>query len=173
MVSENHPLNGIFKYYFHDPNSNDWSTKSYLHLTDIKTIEDYWAMELLLKENMFKGMFFLMRNNICPTWESKDNFGGSSICFKIKDAETNKYWHQFCARLLTENLLTVKYKDDWSMINGLSISPKKDTCIIKIWIAPDNNSLKLRNEQLETDDIKTILNIPNDYNGDIVIKPNI
>jgi hypothetical protein len=69
------------------------------------------------------------------------------------------YWNYFNSLLLSENLLKEKYVKKWNILNGISISPKKNFCIIKIWAS-----------ELFEENIRNIIKIPNKYTGDIIIK---
>jgi|TARA_B110000211_G_C13949565_1_gene495509 hypothetical protein len=153
-------LNSSFKLYFHDPNSYDWNIGSYIKLCKIKTIEDYWLIENKLHEKIHLGMFFIMRDNIFPLWDNDDNINGCSFSFKILKIESKDYWNSICISLLSETLL--KNQNNWNNINGISISPKKNFCIIKIW---------LKNKELYNNkNVNEYFNIPNNYKGEIVFK---
>ena len=58
--------------------------------------------------------------------------------------------------------------DIWTMdnnINGISISPKKNFCIIKIW---------LKNKDIfNNENVKEYFNIPDEYTGDLIFKNHI
>ena len=47
--------------------------------------------------------------------------------------------------------------DDMACINGLSISPKREFCVVKVWV----NSLKVESKQLR---------LPSGYTDDIMFK---
>jgi hypothetical protein len=169
MSCNKYPLNTTFKYYFHDPNSKDWGSSSYIEISTIKNIQDFWMVDSLLKTNIQKGMFFIMRKNIFPLWDSKENIGGTFICLKIHNSEAYAYWNKVCSRVLTENMLQADYQDKWNMINGVSISPKKDSCIIKFWLGPVEPII---GEDITGENIHKIFELPDDYTGDIMIKKN-
>jgi hypothetical protein len=62
--------------------------------------------------------------------------------------------------LMGELILTEKYKLQWSDVNGVSFSPKKNFCIVKIWM------------KCKSLDEKNMFNIPKSYKGDIIYKEN-
>ena len=152
-----HILNNKFTLYFHDPLSYNWTIKSYINITDIINIEDYWKINNLLEKYLHLGMFFLMRDKISPLWNETNN--NYSISMKVLKNESLWYWNYLNSLLLSENFLNTENKNDWNTLNGISISPKKNFCIIKIWLT-----------KILDEDIRKVYKIPGKYNGDIVIK---
>ena len=155
-------LNSNYKLYFHDPNSYNWKQDSYLSLCQIAFIEEFWAINSLIESKINLGMFFLMKENIFPLWDSKDNINGGSFSFKILKTEVVNYWNQICSLLLSENFIKKDNNLIINYLNGISISPKKNFCIIKIWLK-ENNILNENN-------ILDYFNVPDKYNGDIIFK---
>lgn len=152
-----HKLNNRFRLFFHDPLSYNWTIQSYITITDISTIDKYWETTTLLNEYLHLGMFFLMRENISPLWNETDN--NYSFSIKVAKNEALWYWNYFNSHLLSENFLNSDFKDSWNTINGISISPKKNFCIIKIWLS-----------DILEDNVKKVYKIPSKYIGDILIK---
>ena len=107
-------------------------------------------------------MFFLMRNEIFPLWDSEENKDGSSFSFKILKNDFKKYWNNLSIMVLSETFLKEEHIDKWDNINGLSISPKKNFCIIKIW-------LKTK-DLFNNDNINKYFNMPKEYIGDVIFK---
>jgi len=144
-----HFLNDSWSFYFHDPDDNDWSRKSFHRLTDVITIEDYWTLEHHVSSYLHQGMFFLMRESVFPLWEEKENRNGGYFSLKILKSKVVPAWEELCAYLLTEKLS--KNQELMQHINGISISPKKSFCIVKIWIGSpalsNVASLDLRNQE--------------------------
>ena len=89
-----------------------------------------------------------MKEKINPIWEDKNNRKGGCWSFKIYKKNINKTWIDTTIHLLANSL--TKSKDNSSMITGISISPKKSFCIIKIWNNNSkNNSKLLLNDKIE------------------------
>jgi len=161
-TSSNHLyLNDTWSFYFHDPHNDDWRTNSYEKLCDITTAQEYWVLHSLIDENISKGMFFLMREHVFPCWDDESNIKGGCLSIKVLKNELQEFWKSLCISMLTENLLIDSKKGLWNMVNGLSTSPKKHFCIVKIWVA-DNNLCN-----------KEFFNIPLNYYGDIIYKSNL
>jgi hypothetical protein len=89
-------------------------------------------IDYLESNHLQNGMFFIMRDDIFPTWEYPDNREGCSISFKVPASNLKENWDILIKRVLTEDIL--KEKDKYNLINGLSISPKKEFNIIKLWL---------------------------------------
>lgn len=128
-----HGLNDTWTLWAHLPHDTDWSIESYKRILDISNIEQIFELEKELPEVMIKNcMVFCMRKNILPTWEDSSNRNGGSFSFKINNNDVYNVWNQIILTLLTEMLL----KDEVLShnINGITISPKKHFCILKIWM---------------------------------------
>jgi translation initiation factor 4E len=121
--------------YYHDPENDDWSINSYQRIAELQTLEEFWSLyERLPKTSFHLGMFFLMRNNILPTWEDQANINGGCWSYKISVSDVYPVWEILSARVVCESITTVTDPD---IITGISISPKKGFCVLKIW---NNNS---------------------------------
>ena len=117
--------------WFHDPKDLDWSIDSYNKLWTINTIEDFWILHKVLDERKIQeGMFFLMKNDIKPLWENDDNINGGCWSYKISKRDIYNSWVELAMALTNEKILK---NENNSNINGISISPKKSFCILKIW----------------------------------------
>ena len=160
--SDENRLNSEWNLYFHDPNSYNWDNDSYKTIYNIKTIIDYWFLNQQIEKNIHLGMFFLMRNNIFPLWDNDENKNGSSFSFKILKTDAKTYWNKLCIMILSETFLKREYIDKWDNINGLSISPKKNFCIIKIWLK--------QKDIFNNDNINEYFNLPEEYTGDYIFK---
>ena len=162
MELKNNNLNDKFKLYFHDPNSYNWEVDSYINLYEIKTIENFWIIDNLITDKIHLGMFFIMRNNIFPLWDNEDNINGCSFSLKILKTEAKIYWSKICILLLSNNIIKEQHIHLSNNINGISISPKKNFCIIKIWLKDK--------DIYNNENIHEYFNIPENYNGEIVFK---
>ena len=120
-------LNDTWILWFHDPLDNNWKLNSYKKVCSINTINEFWSSYNFLNNKIVENsMLFLMRNNIDPLWEHKDNINGGSWSIKLQKGNLYDIWTTISIYLINENIST---KD----VNGISISPKKNFCIIKIW----------------------------------------
>lgn len=126
----NYPLSDKWILWYHDIKDNNWLEDSYKKLYKITSLEDYWKVINTLKTPI-AGMFFIMRENVFPRWEDINNIDGGYWTFRISKKDSEYIWNKLFA-LLIGNTLT-KNIDDIDEINGISISPKINNCIIKIW----------------------------------------
>ena len=77
---ENNPLNDTWILYAHLPHDTDWSINSYKKILKISTAEQIISVCESLPEPMVQNcMLFLMRENIKPIWEDKNNNKGGAI----------------------------------------------------------------------------------------------
>jgi len=102
------------------------------------TVEEALTLYETLPDKMIKNcMLFLMRKGITPIWEDEKNRKGGCFSYKIPNRLIVTTWKQASYSLVGET-----FTNDSSLrkdINGMTISPKKNFCIIKIWIATCNN----------------------------------
>uniref|UniRef100_A0A6C0KEA9 Uncharacterized protein n=1 Tax=viral metagenome TaxID=1070528 RepID=A0A6C0KEA9_9ZZZZ len=128
-----HTLSDKWVLWAHLPHDTNWSLSSYKKILKFTTIEELITLYDSMSETLVKNcMLFLMKHNINPIWEDKQNRNGG--CFSFKSSNKNVYiaWKNLSFYLvgntLTENDNLMKN------ITGITISPKKSFCIIKIWV---------------------------------------
>ena len=122
----------------HLPHDTDWSVKSYIEVAKITTVNELVsAIESTPDSMIEKCMLFLMREGIDPMWEHPRNRKGGSFSHKLSGKKIAAAWREFAYRLAGETLST---NDNVSvLINGITISPKRNFSILKIWFANCNN----------------------------------
>lgn len=160
MTSDDHFLNDTWNLYFHDPLDANWNTQSYHCLGNIGSINEFWYHFLSLKQNLHKGMFFIMREHIFPIWDDPFNIDGGCMSIKVLKENMAEFLEDLCVKLLGETLITDTKLQLWDKVNGISSSPKKSFCIIKIWLKDD-----------ELGD-KSYFKLKNTYYGDVIYKSN-
>ena len=118
----------------HLPHDTDWTVKSYKPIFTFNTAEEAISLCETLPEKMIKNcMLFLMRKGIQPTWEDIKNRNGGCFSYKVSNKIVTNAWKNLSYTLVGESLT-----NDPGLrpnINGITISPKKNFCIIKIWCA--------------------------------------
>ena len=127
---KNFDLKNKWVLWFHKVNDNNWSIESYSKVLELNT---YYDILFLLKEleNITAGMFFLMKENIIPIFEDKHNINGGYWSIRITKKDAYDYWEKILYYLCVDNLtINEEYE---KKINGVSISPKINNCIFKIW----------------------------------------
>ncbi len=154
-------FNDVWCFYFHDPNDNSWTNDSYKMLGTLSTVEDFWEHHSQIKSHVKNGMFFFMREHIQPTWDDPINITGGCLSIKVLKEEVDEFWESLSVKLLGETLLIESKRHLWNNINGISTSPKKHFCIIKVWVKDPCVSFK------------EYFNIPTKFHGDILYKSNM
>lgn len=128
-----HPLFDKWTLYAHLPHDTDWSIDSYKSILTVSSVEETTALFETLPELMVKNcMLFFMRKNIKPIWEDIHNRNGGCFSYKVSNADVYKAWKNLCYLLSGETISKdVRFLD---CVNGATISPKKNFCIVKIWM---------------------------------------
>jgi len=132
LIPTFHNLSDTWTLWAHLPHDTDWSIKSYKKILTFNTVEEAIAITRTIPEVLTTNcMLFLMRNGIAPMWEDPKNKHGGCFSYKI----TNKYVYQIWSELtycLIGNTISASVPF-MNNISGITISPKKHFCIIKIW----------------------------------------
>ena len=131
----NYKIESEWTLWYHSINDNNWDIKSYKRLYNINDLITLKIMiDTFCKLNLQNGMFFLMKNDIYPTWEDPDNRNGCSLSFKVSASKDNliNTWRLILLKIVTGDFFNEK--EIYNNINGISISPKKEFNILKLWI---------------------------------------
>ena len=127
-------INDIWNLYYHLPDDKKWDISSYKYIMkDINTLENLISINEKLPEKIVKYcMLFVMRKGITPMWEDELNRDGGCFSFKVSNKLVYDVWkilfYSLCGETLCKDVSHSKN------INGITISPKKNFCIIKIWL---------------------------------------
>lgn len=132
-------LNDRWCLYFHDPYDEKWDVTSYKELHSISTAQELVNLCAAFRNLWSRGMFFLMREHIGPMWEDENNKDGGCLSYKIMKSDVPDAWFQLACKVLGETIVDANRRvDDFDKVCGISISPKKNYCILRIWIStPD------------------------------------
>ena len=127
------PLCDKWVLWAHLPHDTDWSLKSYIQIMQVESMEEVISLYNSIPPAMVKNcMLFLMRQNIKPMWEDPNNKQGGCFSFKVTNKNVPDVWKSV-SYLLTGETLS-KEKNFQNNITGITISPKKSFCILKIWM---------------------------------------
>ena len=134
-----HPLQNKWNLYYHLPQDKNWSLASYkLIMDNIDSVEKLLSLNEHISENIVKNcMLFVMKQGVTPMWEDKKNRDGGCFSFKVINKQVFSVWKSLFYALCGETLTTNTIYNE--CINGITISPKKNFCIIKIWLATCNH----------------------------------
>lgn len=137
MMDHHHPqpLFGKWVLYYHLPNNNNWDLSSYIVIMgSIDTMEKAIALNENIGDNINKScMLFLMREGVTPMWEDPQNRDGGCFSYKVSNKFVGEVWRTLFYHIVGGSITT--YPEIMkNHINGITISPKKNFCIIKIWM---------------------------------------
>jgi len=116
------------------PFETDWSINGYKVISDIHTVEYMVGLCKSIPPVLIQTiMLYLMKKHIKPMWEDKNNRCGGFFSYQIPNNLVVQVWTKLCFALVGNTLSSV----DACManINGITVSPKKNFCIVKIWMA--------------------------------------
>jgi hypothetical protein len=133
-----HKLYDNWTLWAHLSHDVDWTVKSYKQIITVDTVESTIAVCETLPEKMISNcMLFLMRTGILPMWEDTKNKNGGCFSYKVSNKNVASVWKNLSYTLVGESLTVDKKLRP--NITGITISPKKNFCIIKIWLATCDN----------------------------------
>ena len=128
--------------WYHSISDANWDKKSYNKLYNIKDLYGFKVIQESFKQNHYQnGMFFLMKTGIFPNWEDPNNRLGGCLSFKVPSNKIIDEWTTLFMSCINEDIT----ENSNDIINGISISPKKEFNIIKVWFreAPNEANVKL------------------------------
>ena len=133
MSNVNNELDSKWSFYIHLHNVSDWSIESYHKIMEMNTIEDAILINDKVDfELIKKTILFVMKDDIKPMWEDENNKNGGGFSFKVHNKLVEQVWKKIYYRLIGNSLTTNPQVS--KNICGISLSPKKSFCIIKIWM---------------------------------------
>lgn len=127
-------LQSSWNIYCHIPSNNDWSLSGYSSVVkSISSLEEGIELCDIIPDALLREtIFFTMRENITPMWEDPQNVSGGSFSFKLLMKQAPEiYRNTFFA--LIGGFLCKDTKHD-QFVNGISLSPKRNFCILKVWM---------------------------------------
>jgi translation initiation factor 4E len=134
------------------PHNTDWSIASYINISTFQTVEDTIAITETLTDVLVKNcMLFVMKKNIAPVWEDPQNRNGGFFSYKISNKIVYDVWKKLTYALVGETLCVEH--SNFRLVTGISVSPKKDFCIIKIWTSSPTH----QNPKMFISDIKGLV----------------
>jgi hypothetical protein len=134
MLTELRLLQSKWTYYYHLPNDKNWNLASYkIIMSEIDNLEHLIGINEYVSDNVIKNcMLFVMRTGITPMWEDAQNRNGGCFSYKVTNKVVTQIWRKLMYLMCSYSLtVDVAHMD---LVNGITISPKKGFCIIKIWM---------------------------------------
>lgn len=133
-----HKLNCRWNLWGHLPHDQDWSLSSYKHIYKFTNVEETIAITETLPEPLIKNcMLFVMKDGVTPMWEDPKNRNGGCFSYKVSNKNVCEIWKELIYVLVGE---TISVSSSFiNGVTGITISPKKNFCIIKIWLSNCDN----------------------------------
>lgn len=129
---EKYNIKNEWDLWFHSIKDTRWVKDSYKKIYTIKNYLDFKVLDDVFKQNHYQnGMFFVMKSGIFPNWEDPENRLGGCLSFKVKSCNVIDCWNKLLINCISEDSM----EDFNGKINGISISPKKEFNIIKVWFS--------------------------------------
>ena len=141
LISNNnsfHNLSDKWTLWAHLPHNTDWTLKSYIPIYTFTTIEETVAITESLPSTLVENcMLFIMRQGVNPIWEDPKNRDGGCFSYKVLNKNVAKAWSELTYRIVGGSISTGT--PFINSVTGITISPKKNFCIIKIWMTNCNH----------------------------------
>jgi len=119
--------------YLHLHDNNDWRIESYIKIHEFDNVEQAILLNDEINYDVIKKtMIFVMKDRINPMWEDENNINGGCFSFKIANKDVEKVWKEVYYRLIGNSL--TNQNCFYEKINGITLSPKKKFCILKVWM---------------------------------------
>ena len=133
MQESQHRLQTAWILWSHLPQLNDWTLSSYVRIYRMTTMEEVIAiMEAIPTVMIETCMLFLMKEGINPIWEDPKNRTGGCFAYKVAETNVPTVWKEL-SYIVTGESTSIRVPEFNRFVNGITISPKKHFCIIKIW----------------------------------------
>lgn len=116
--------------WYHDPEVKGYELKDYIKVADFTNVQQFWSViDIIPKEAWECGMFFFMKNDCPPQWDAPQMEKGGTWSKKIDAQQAHTSFIDLMVHCLSDELLN----ESKGTLAGISISPKGQFHIIKIW----------------------------------------
>ena len=133
-----HNLSDKWTLWAHLPHNTDWSLKSYIPIYTFTNVEETIAVTESMPATLIENcMLFIMKKGISPTWEDPKNRDGGCFSYKVLNKNVSKAWSELTYRVAGGSISSNEHFIN--SVTGITISPKKNFCIIKIWMTNCNH----------------------------------
>ena len=147
-----HKLSDNWTLWAHLPHNTDWSITSYINIFTFTSVEEIIAITETLPPILVENcMLFMMREGIKPTWEDPKNRNGGCFSYKVSNKNVSKVWKDLSYVVVGGTISN--HANYVNCVTGITISPKKNFCIIKVWMTDCNN----QNPAVVTNDVKGLI----------------
>jgi hypothetical protein len=150
-IEGTHKLKNKWNLWAHLPQDPDWTVSSYKKIIQLNNLEETIAITESLPEGLVKNcMLFIMKDGITPMWEDIKNRNGGCFSYKVSNKNVFDVWRDLTYVLLGE---TISSNSQFvNCVTGITISPKKNFCIVKIWMTNCDH----QNPQVITNEVNNL-----------------
>ena len=134
--ASNHMLSDQWTLWSHLPHpfETDWSINGYKAISDLDSVEDAVGLCKSIPPVLVQtSMLYLTKRHVKPLWEDVNNRRGGCFSYQISNTVVVDLWSRLSYALVGNTLSSNEAY--MATINGISVSPKKKFCIIKIWLS--------------------------------------
>ena len=126
-------LKNNWTFYLHLHDTREWNLASYNNILRFHSVEHAILLNDEIHYDLIKkSMMFLMKEDIKPMWEDINNKEGGCFSFKVINKDIEQVWKEVYFHVIGSTI--TKQKSHYKNINGITLSPKKKFCILKIWM---------------------------------------
>ena len=150
---DSYKLNNKWNLYIHCIKDRNWDNSSYKKIYSFNNLKELFSITNNLE---YIGLqyyhFFIMKEGIFPTWEDLQNRDGGVCSFRtdLYPTSSSSIYVVDLFKFLIYKTLGETVINDMDDINGLSVSPRNNWAIIKIWNKDKNKSELLKKELKQT-----------------------
>jgi len=129
-----HPLVNKWDLYYHLQNEKSWTLSSYkIIMSEIDAAEKVIAINKEIPDfALYNCMFFCMKHGVTPMWEDAKNRSGGCFSYRVLNKNVPEVWRNLMIHMCGSVLCLNKKHEQH--INGITVSPKKNFCVVKIWL---------------------------------------
>lgn len=139
MDSPTNSLQTGWKVWVHMPNERNWDIGSYKSVSQLTTVEQVIEFCSLISDcTLNKCMVFVMKDPILPMWEDENNVDGGAYSFKVPHKAVPEAFRGLLYRVVGGTI-----SPDVEKVHGISVSPKKQFSIIKVWVGKGGETAKI------------------------------
>jgi len=115
--------------WFHSQVNPDWSPSSYERVFETGDAEELGSLLRATAPIVPSGVFFAMKAESFPAWEHPSHQGGGCMSYTIPCGEAGDFFAHTVASALSPGWILPE-----EAVNGVSVSPKKGYCVVRIWL---------------------------------------
>lgn len=140
------PMGSAWTVWIHMAHDTNWTLSSYIKICKTDDLDEFLLVMKSIEDLVLNCMVFVMRGDIVPMWENEMNRGGGAFSYKIPEDNVMQFWTTMLFKIVGSTLTVQPSAEEY--VNGITVSPKKNFHIIKVWMrmCPNVESLALSDD---------------------------